>query len=95
VDQLGDAIGKIASPLCAFFLPINVNSYRRIISDNDARENNDVSDVRTRLNGAHALSYAAGEVQGIPLKGPQRRDKSAEIPATMSRNGKRANEPYG
>jgi hypothetical protein len=33
--------------------------------------------------------------QGIPLKEPQRRDKSAEIVATMSLSGKCADESYG
>ena len=32
--------------------------------------------------------------QWAPLKGPQSRDKSAEIVATMSPGRKRANEPY-
>jgi hypothetical protein len=64
----------------------------------DAGENKDVSDIRATLNAARPLSYAVsrpGKEKGIPLKGPQRRDKSAEILATMSGNGKHANEPCG
>jgi len=40
------------------------------------------------------LTIEAGHKQGIPLKGPQRRDKSAEIVVTMSVSRKRINEPY-
>jgi hypothetical protein len=41
------------------------------------------------------LKIEVGYEQVIPLKGPQRRDKSAEIVATMSPTRKRADEPYG
>jgi hypothetical protein len=47
------------------------------------------------LVGDFVCAYNRGNEEGIPLKGPQRRDKSAEIVATMLVSRIRADEPYG